>query len=45
MMAELSIGGKVIAAWDPVRHPDWPPIDDDGKVIGDVPWKFFEPPR
>ena len=22
---------------------DTPPVDSDGKVIGDVPWKFFEP--
>jgi hypothetical protein len=22
-----------------------PPIDSDGQVIGDVPWKFFEPSR
>ena len=23
--------------------PDWPPVDGDGKVIGDIPWKFFNP--
>ena len=25
--------------------PEQPPADSDGKIIGDVPWKFFEPPR
>ena len=29
--------------WDAAEHPYWPPIDSDGEVIGDVPWKFFDP--
>jgi len=28
---------------DSGQHPDWPPVDSDGKLIGDVPWKFFNP--
>lgn len=20
-----------------------PPVDSDGRIIGDLPWKFFEP--
>ena len=29
--------------WDPARHPYWPPVDSDGRIIGDLPWKFFDP--
>ena len=28
---------------DSDQNPGWAPIDSDGKIIGDVPWKFFEP--
>jgi len=23
--------------------PPEPPVDSDGQIIGDVPWKFFDP--
>ena len=36
--------GRVLASWDPAEHPNWPPVDSDGQIIGDVPWKFFDPP-
>ena len=35
--------GRVLVAWDPAEHPNWPPVDSEGKLIGDVPWKFFDP--
>lgn len=38
-------GGQSWASWDPAEHPYWPPVDRDGVLIGDVPWKFFDPPR
>ncbi len=44
MMMELkTVDGRPVATWDPVQHPYWPPVDSDGKLIGDLPWKFFEP--
>jgi hypothetical protein len=43
MMQQLvADDGRVLAEWDPAEHPDWPPVDGDGKIIGDVPWKFFD---
>lgn len=39
---QLSIGGQTIA-WDSDEHPHWPPVDRDGKIISDLPWKFFDP--
>ena len=35
--------GRVLVAWDPAEHPNWPPVDSEGRLIGDVPWKFFDP--
>lgn len=43
MMMQLSIGGQPAITWDADQHPYWPPIDSDGQIIGDVPWKFFDP--
>lgn len=43
MMMELSVGGQPAITWDSDQHPYWPPTDEDGKLIGDVPWKFFDP--
>lgn len=37
--------GRVLAEWDPAEHPHWPPADRNGKIIMDVPWKFFDPPE
>jgi hypothetical protein len=34
--------GRVLVAWDPAEHPNWPPVDENGVIIGDVPWKFFD---
>ena len=46
MMMQLTTDdGRVLASWDPAEHPYWPPVDSDGKLIGDLPWKFFEPSR
>ena len=39
---ELLVDGRVVTTWDPAKHPDWPPLDDQGEIIGDVPWKFFD---
>ena len=39
---ELLIDGRVVTSWDPAKHPNWPPLDDKGEIIGDVPWKFFD---
>jgi hypothetical protein len=44
-MQQLVVDGRVLAEWDPAEHPCWPPVDRDGKVIADVSWKFFDPPR
>lgn len=40
---QLPIGGQAVT-WDPAQHPYWPPVDRDGKIISDLPWKFFDPP-
>ena len=45
MAAQLTIDGRLVATWDADQHPHWPPGDSDGKIIGDLPWKFFEPSR
>ncbi len=37
--------GRVWVRWDAAEHPSWPPVDADGKIIGDVPWKFFDTPK
>ncbi len=42
-MTQLVINGRLVATWDAVEHPHWPPVDKDGHLIGDVPWKFFDP--
>lgn len=36
--------GRVVASRDTAQHPHWPPVDSDGVLIGDMPWKFFDPP-
>lgn len=41
MEQQLIIDGRLVATWDPAQHPHWPPVDRDGKIIGDIPWKFF----
>lgn len=41
-MMSLSIGGRPAITWDSDQHPNWPPVDGEGKIIGDVPWKFFD---
>lgn len=41
--ATLLADGRVWASWDPAEHPGWPPVDSDGHLIGDVPWKFLDP--
>jgi hypothetical protein len=43
MDTQLTVGGRVVASWDPVRHPHWPPVDSNGEIVSDVPWKFFDP--
>ena len=44
MMMQLTTDdGRVLASWDPAQHPHWPPVDSDGEIIGDLPWKFFDP--
>jgi hypothetical protein len=40
---ELLVDGRVVTSWDTVEHPNWPPVDSNGELIGDVPWKFFDP--
>ena len=43
MMQLVTDDGRPWVSWDPVQHPHWPPVDSDGEIIGDVPWKFFDP--
>jgi len=40
---QLMADGRPWVSWDPAQHPCWPPVDSDGKIIGDLPWKFFDP--
>ena len=42
MAVELTVDGRLVATWDAAEHPYWPPVDSDGKLIGDLPWKFFD---
>jgi hypothetical protein len=42
---QLRIGDRYVVTWDADDHPGWPPFDENGKLIADVPWKFFDPPR
>lgn len=42
-LATLLVDGQPWVSWDPAEHPHWPPVDGDGVLIGDVPWKFFDP--
>ena len=43
MMQLLTTDGRPWVSWDSDQHPYWPPVDGDGKLIGDLPWKFFDP--
>jgi len=43
MMQLLTTDGRPWVTWDADQHPHWPPVDSDGKLIGDLPWKFFDP--
>ena len=42
-IVELIVDGRPVATWDAAQHPHWPPVDGDGQLIGDLPWKFFDP--
>ena len=42
-MQLMTDDGRLLASWDAAQHPNWPPVDSNGQIIGDVPWKFFDP--